>query len=85
MICFTNSTTERLAGYGRARGLEDFGVIASRDNKAGVYFVSRLNGKVLSRWIALGWTRKEAEESIERLANENDLVPSQTGYTATVS
>jgi hypothetical protein len=85
-IHFSNSTTERLEGFGRARGLEGFGVIASRDNAAGVYFVARFNGRTLSRWISLGWSVSEAKEAIERLATrgEEALTPSATGYSYSV-
>lgn len=84
-VHYSNSVTARLEGFARARGIDDFGVLASRDNSAGLYFVSRLGGRVLSRWISLGWNRQEAEAAIERLAAGNDLSPSATGYTATVS
>ena len=83
-VHYSNSTTARLEGFGRARGLQGFGVLASRDNAAGLYFVARLDGRTLPRWISLGWNRREAEQAIARLAAGNDLAPSRTGYTATV-
>lgn len=66
-----NTTTARLAGYARRRGL-DIGVLISPCNSAGRYFISVLGGKVLTRWISLGWTRAEAEERIRRIAAEED-------------
>lgn len=85
-VHYTNSTTKRLEGFARARGLEGFGVLASRDNSAGVFFVAQLDGRVLSRWISLGWTRSEAEGAIERLAarGAEGITPSDTGYSYSV-
>lgn len=77
----SNTTTERLEAYGRARGLEGFGVIKSGGNSAGVFFCTRLHGELLTRWVSLGWTKAEAEAAIERLASGAPVQPSQTGYS----
>ena len=69
VVCSSNTTTARLAGYARRRGL-DIGILTSPDNMAGRYFVSVLDGKVLTHWISLGWTRAEAEERIRHMASE---------------
>lgn len=86
MVCYSNSTTRRLEGFGRARGLEGFGVLKSPDNSAGVYFCVRLHGRVLTRWISLGWTRQAAEEAIDRLADRGaeGVTPSASGYSYSV-
>jgi hypothetical protein len=84
MVCYSNTTTARLEAYGRARGLEGFGVLKSPDNSAGVFFCVRLDGVTLTRWISLGWTRADAEAAIERLAAERPVTPSATGYSYTV-
>lgn len=67
MRVITNTTTERLEGYARARGL-NIGVIKCLDNASGVFFISSRDGVVRSRWTSLGWTVDEAETSIRRLA-----------------
>ncbi len=82
MACFSNTTTTRLEAFARARGLDGFGVLADRQNSAGVFFCTRLDGKVLSRWISLGWTRAEAKEAIERMAADEPQAPSSTGYVS---
>ncbi len=82
MRILTNTTTARLESYGRARGLDGFGVVKSLDNSAGVFFVTRLGGRVLSRWIALGWTVADAKEAVQRLAFGAEPMPSATGYVA---
>lgn len=64
MVIFTNTTTARLEGYARARGL-DLGVIKVPDNSRGVFFVSRLGSKVLTSWITLGWTAADARHTID--------------------
>lgn len=69
VMCYDNTTTARLAGYARRRGL-DIGVLISPCNSAGRYFISVLGGEVLTRWISLGWTRAEAEERIRNMAAE---------------
>lgn len=45
MVCYSNSTTEKLEAFGRARGLDGFGVLKSPQNSAGVFFVVQLNGE----------------------------------------
>jgi len=69
VMCYGNTTTARLTGYARRRGLE-IGVLISPCNSAGRYFVSVLDGEVLTRWISLGWTRAEAEKRIRHMAAE---------------
>jgi hypothetical protein len=69
VVCLSNTTTARLAGYARRRGL-DIEILISPSNAAGRYFVSVLDGKVLTYWISLGWTRAEAEERIQNMALE---------------
>lgn len=80
MTCYSNTTTARLEAYGRARGLDGFGVLKSPQNSAGVFFCVRLDGVTLSRWISLGWTVGKAKEAIERLAAGQGTTPSATGY-----
>ena len=41
MICYSNSTTKRLEGFAKARGLDGFGVLKSDDNSAGIFFCTR--------------------------------------------
>ena len=84
MTAYSNSTTDRLEGTARRLGLDGFGVLKSDGNSAGVFFCVRLDGRTLSRWIALGWTVAEARESVERLATGAGLRSSATGYTVTV-
>ena len=81
MLCYSNSTTKRLEGFAKARGLS-LGILKSPGNSAGLFFVVNEDGRPLNRWISLGWTVAEAKEGIERLAAEIPPVPSQTGYTA---
>lgn len=69
VLCYGNTTTARLIGYAKRRGL-DIGVLISPSNSAGRYFVSVLDGKVLTRWISLGWTKAEAEDRIRTMATE---------------
>jgi hypothetical protein len=69
MIFYATSTTERLQGYARARGME-FGIAYAPDNSAGAYFVINVDRRPLPHWIALGWTRAEAEESIDQMPFE---------------
>lgn len=69
VLCLTNTTTGRLAGYARRRGL-DIEVLISPGNAAGRYFVSVWDGKVLTPWLRLGWTKAEAEERIRYMASE---------------
>ena len=66
---FSNRTTRHLAGYARQRGL-DVGVLFSPGNAAGRYFITYMDGKVLTHWISLGWTQAEAEERICDMAPE---------------
>ncbi len=84
MAVFSNTTTARLEAFARARGLEGFGVLADRQNSAGVFFCVRRDGVTLTRWISLGWTWAEAEEAIERMVADLPLTPSATGYTSHV-
>lgn len=80
MTCYSNTTTGRLEGFARGRGLEGFGILKSPGNSAGLFFCVRRDGVTLSRWISLGWTRDEAEQAIERMAADVPATPSQTGY-----
>lgn len=81
MLTVSNTTTRRLEGYARNRGL-DLGILKSPQNSAGVYFIATDDGRVLSRWVSLGWTVAEAEEAIERRAAGATPVPSQSGYVS---
>ena len=72
MAVYSSAKTRRLEGFAHARGLDDFGVLADRTNACGVYFCSRLDGRVLARWISLGWSYREAQEAIEALADRGD-------------
>jgi len=81
MTYYSNSTTARLEGFARARGLEDFAVVKSEGNSAGLFFCVRREGKLLSRWVSLGWSRADAEQAIERLAAGVPPTPSRTGYS----
>ena len=65
MTHYTNSTTEHLEGYARARDI-DIGVVISLENAAGRYFITREDGIILHRWRSLGWTVAEAKETIQR-------------------
>ena len=67
MILKSNSTTRRLEGYARARGL-DLGIARVDENSAGLFFVVTKDGQPLVHWISLGWGREEATERIERMA-----------------
>ena len=80
MVCFSNTTTKRLEAFAHGKGIEDIGILKSSGNSAGVFFVCRLNDSLLTRWVSLGWTRAEAEASIERLSGGQGTVPSQSGY-----
>lgn len=61
-----------------------FGVLKSPGNSAGLFFCTRLDGRVLTRWISLGWTVADARDGIERLATRGEVSPSQTGYSYSV-
>lgn len=63
MRSYSNSTTMRLEGYARARGM-NLAICISPDNSAGRYFVYNEDGKPLKYWFSLGWTVEEAKESI---------------------
>lgn len=60
---FSNTTTVRLEGFARARGL-DLGIVVSEGNSAGRFFVTRNGNDVLTHWTSLGWTRDDAERDI---------------------
>lgn len=67
MKSYSNTTTERLEGFARARGL-DYGILISPDNAAGRYFLVWEGDKVANWWVPLGWTVAEAKESIRHRA-----------------
>jgi hypothetical protein len=58
----------------------NLGIIQVPQNSAGLFFVTVKDEVVLTRWIRLGWTKEEAEERIQRMADGYRLAPSQTGY-----
>lgn len=80
MTCYSNTTTKKLEGFAKARGLEGFGVLKSNGNSAGLFFCVRRESVTLSRWISLGWTVAEAKEVIKRMANDQPTTPSRSGY-----
>jgi hypothetical protein len=68
VLLLSNSTTARLEAYARALG-HDLSILKSPQNAAGVWFVTRVSGKVLTHWISLGWTVAEAKERLQRWHN----------------
>lgn len=66
---YSNTTTARLSGYARKRGL-DFGIRISTSSAVGRYFVAAVDGMPLATWRSLGWTKAEAEERIRNMAKE---------------
>jgi len=80
MTATSDTVTARLEGYARARGLQ-IGVVRSRDNSAGLFFVTTRNNEILRTWISLGWNRADAEAGIDRLAADVAPALSSTGYT----
>jgi hypothetical protein len=66
---YSNTTTARLSGYARKRGLE-VGIRISTGSAAGKYFVAAVDGMPLATWRSLGWTKAEAEERICDMAKE---------------
>lgn len=83
MRFYSNSTTERLEAFARARGLT-VGIVKAIDNSAGMWFVINEDSKPLRTWISLGWTTDEAREAIERMAEGRPTIPSETGYSSRV-
>lgn len=76
MVFYTNSTTKKLEGFARRRGV-DYGIVISPNNKNGRYFVVTVNKKQLNVWSSLGWTFKEAKltivDNIDRNSAESEL------------
>ncbi|MEK7765231.1 MAG: hypothetical protein AAB368_03235 [bacterium] len=60
---YSNSTTDRLEGFARARG-RNVGVMISEGNAQGRYFVVNEDHEPRSPWYALGWTVAEAKGTI---------------------
>ena len=81
MTFYTNSTTERLEGFARARGL-DYGIVVSPNNSSGRLFIVRDGNEVLHRWRSLGWSTAEARETIVQGA-EHDA-HNATAYQAAI-
>jgi hypothetical protein len=65
MVSYSNTTTRRLEGYARARGIKGLAIVISPDNTCGRYFVVNVNGEPLRYWRSLGWTVRDAQEAIE--------------------
>ena len=66
MICYSNTTTARLEGYARARGLT-LGIAITPDNTGGRYHVVNEDAQPLTHWWGLGWTVAEAQDRIDEV------------------
>ncbi len=71
MTFYETWTSRRLEGYARARGF-DYGIAYTPGNSTGAYHVISIDGQPLSRWQALGWSRDEAESTIDYREADND-------------
>ena len=71
MTHYSNSTTARLEGYARARGLT-VGICVTPDNSGGRYHVVNKDGQPLHNWIGLGWTVAEARGILTRWGHDVD-------------
>ena len=70
MIIRTNTTTERLEGFARARGL-NVNIARVDNNRDGRFFVVGEDARPLYRWWTLGWTADEARATLEAIAEKN--------------
>ena len=67
MTAHSNTSTRKLEGFARARGL-DYGIMVDHENADGVFFCVNIDGDPLIHWRSLGWTRAEAEVALIRLS-----------------
>ena len=65
MIFFETTTTKRLEGYARARGL-DWRIAYTPNNAGGRYHLIERDGSPLTRWRGLGWSRRDVEDHIQQ-------------------
>lgn len=64
---YSNTTTKRLEGYARARGIH-WAIVIDEANSQGRFFAvgDPRSGKAWSGWIALGWTAQDVRDRIDR-------------------